>query len=374
VRTVIGAQIPLVASLDRHANVSRQMIDSADVLIAYRTYPHVDMAVTGARAFDWITRRLAGRPRPYVAWLRIPYLIPMCWQCTDITPAQGLYALLDEPEAGGVDSASFAMGFPAADVEKCGPAVWAYGASAQAAQDFAQRMLDVVNAAEPEFSGEILNAQEAVARAIDIAGRQGGPVVIADAQDNPGAGGSADTTTLLKALVAAAGKGQIKGLKSAVLGLLVDPHAVQLAHAAGEGARLHLSLGGKSRIEEDTPFEAKFVVEKLHAGEVIATGSVFSGYRLTLGPSACLAIGAVRVIVVSKPVQLLDLALLRFIGIEPSEQSIIAVKSTVHFRADFEPLAREILICAAPGSFLLDPSRLPWSKLPDDIRKTPRNN
>lgn len=365
VRAVIGPDIPLVASLDLHANVSEKMMDNADVLIAYRTYPHVDMAATGARAFDWIRRRLGGQPRPHAAWLRVPYLIPMCWQCTDAAPAQGLYALQQALEVQGADSVSFAMGFPAADVDKCGPAVWAYGASAPAAQAAAQRLLDAVSAAEPAFSGEILGARAAVARAIDIASSKGGPVLIADAQDNPGAGGSADTTTLLKALVAG-------GAKGAVLGLLVDPHAARAAHAAGAGASLHLSLGGKSGIAGDTPFEAEFVVERLHPGDVVATGSVFSGYQLTLGPSACLLIGEIRVVVISKPVQLLDLALLRFIGIEPAAQSIIAIKSTVHFRADFAPLASDILICAAPGAFLLDPARLPWSKLPAAIRKAPR--
>jgi len=365
VRALIGADIPLVASLDLHANVSQKMIDHADILIAYRTYPHVDMAATGARAFDWIARRLAGQPRPSSAWLRVSYLIPLCWQCTETTPAQGLYALLNETTAQAANALSFAMGFPAADVEKCGPSVWAYAASAQAAQTAAQNLLTAVNAAEAGFSGEIVDAQTAVKRAIDRHGSRRGPVIIADAQDNPGAGGSADTTGLLKALVAS-------GATRAVFGLLVDPQAAGQAHAAGEGRYLHLALGGKSYIEGDSPLAAQFLVERLHPGDVNATGSVFRGYRLQLGPSACLVIGGVRVVVISKPVQLLDLALLRFIGIEPTEQSIIAVKSTVHFRADFAPIASDILICAAPGAFLLDPARLPWSKLPNGIRKIPR--
>ncbi|MFJ9449400.1 M81 family metallopeptidase [Herbaspirillum sp. NPDC101397] len=364
VRTLVGADVPIVASLDLHANVSQKMIDHADVLVAYRTYPHVDMAATGARAFNWIARRLAGAPRPHAAWLRAPYLIPMCWQCTDDAPAHDLYALLDHVDTAGDDSASFAMGFPAADVEKCGPAVWAYGTSAQSAQDAAQGLLDAVNAAEGQFNGEIFSAQDVVAHAIAIGRDNSGPVVIADAQDNPGAGGSADTTALLKAMIAARAD-------NAVLGLLVDPQAAQLAHAAGAGARLSLSLGGKSGIAGDSPLEAEFLVERLHGGDVTATGSVFSGYRLTLGASALLTVGGMRVIVASKPIQLLDLALLRFIGVEPLEQTIIAVKSTVHFRADFAPIASNILICAAPGAFPLDPRQLAWSRLPGWMRKMP---
>lgn len=370
VRTAIGEHVPLIASLDLHANVSQKMLDHADVLVAYRTYPHVDMAITGARAYDWVRRRLAGEPRPHHAWQRIPFLIPMCWQCTDAEPARNLYALLEKREAEDTNRAnrasslSFAMGFPAADVEKCGPVAWAYGATEMAARDAVQYLLQAVEAAEPAFSGEILDAHDAVARAIGIVAAKGGPVVIADAQDNPGAGGSADTTTLLNALVTA-------GAKRAVLGLLVDPQAAQAAHAAGTGAQLSLSLGGKSGIDGDTPLHAQFLVERLHDGSVTASGSVFRGYHLTLGPSALLVVGGVRVIVISRAIQLLDLALLRFIGIEPSEQDIIAVKSTVHFRADFAPVASEILVCAAPGAFLLDPSRLPWKKLPAAIRRTP---
>ena len=363
--TKTGVPVPLVASLDLHANVSQQMLDSADMLIAYRTYPHVDMAATGARAFAWLQRRLAGAARPHVAWRRVPFLIPLCWQCTDAAPAQSLYALQAQLETDAVHSVSFAMGFPAADVEKCGPSVWAYGDSPEAAGRAAQAMLDAVEAAEAAFSGEIFDAPEAVARALAIVRSKGGPVVIADAQDNPGAGGSADTTTLLKALIDG-------GATGAVLGLLVDPQAARRAHAAGAGARLQLSLGGKSQIAGDTPLLAEFTVERLHDGDVAATGSVFRGYQLTLGPSACLMTGGVRVVVISKAVQLLDLALLRFIGIEPSEQSVIAVKSTVHFRADFAPIASDILICAAPGAFLLDPEKLSWHKLPATMRKTPR--
>jgi microcystin degradation protein MlrC len=367
VRAVIGEETPLVASLDLHANVSPLMFDSADMLIAYCTYPHVDMAATGARAFDWLQQLPTGTARAattHGAWRRVPYLIPMCWQCTDTAPAKDLYALQQRLESDGALSVSLAMGFPAADVEKCGPSVWAYADSQPAAELAAHALLEAFNAAEAAFSGEILNADAAVSRAMKIATDKGGPVVIADAQDNPGAGGSADTTALLKALVAG-------GARSAVLGLLVDPQAARRAHAAGEGSTLRLSLGGKSGIAGDTPFDAEFRVERLHAGEVVASGSVFSGYHLTLGPSACLAIGGVRVVVISKAVQLLDLALLRFIGIEPAEQAIIAVKSTVHFRADFAPLASEILICAAPGAFLLDPAALPWSKLPAEIRRRP---
>jgi len=364
VRAVIGRETLLLASLDLHANVSPRMLSQADLLLSYRTYPHVDMAATGARTFEWLLRLAAAPQRPVVAWRRIPFLIPMCWQCTDLQPAQALQALTQKVEEENAAPAHFTMGFPAADVAECGPLVWAYGIDEEQATHAVTRLETATLAAEPQFGGEILDVHAAVARAQHSVREGRSPVVIADAQDNPGAGGSADTTGLLRELV--------RVDADAVLGLLVDPGAAAAAHAAGSGATLDLTLGGRSGLAGDAPFPVSARVDRLHDGMVDATGSVFRNYRLTLGPSALLAIGRVQVIVVSQPVQLLDLALLRFVGLEPDQLKIIVLKSTVHFRADFSPIAAEILVCAAPGSFPLDPAQLPWTQLPPEIRRRPQ--
>lgn len=94
VRALIGPDVPLVASLDLHANVTERMLAQANALIAYRTYPHIDMADTGARAFAFMQKRREGMPRPHLASRRISYLLPTCWQCTMAMPAKGLYARL----------------------------------------------------------------------------------------------------------------------------------------------------------------------------------------------------------------------------------------------------------------------------------------
>lgn len=222
-----------------------------------------------------------------------------------------------------------------------------------------------LSAAEPAFAGELLSAEAAVARAMALSAEHpaAGPIVIADAQDNPGAGGTSDTTGLLHALVAA-------NAQDAVIGVMVDAQAAALAHQAGEGAQLRLRLGARpAGPGEPPPVDAVFTVERLHDGQVDATGSVFRGYRLTLGPSACLRLGGVRVVVASRKVQMLDLALMRFVGIEPAAQRILAVKSTVHFRADFAPLAQAILICRSPGAYELDPARLTWHRLRAGVRR-----
>lgn len=366
VREIVGERVPVVASLDLHANVSETMLRCADHLVAYRTYPHVDMARTGAEVLRLLDIRLARGSKPCVAWRRGPFLIPLCWQSTGSAPAGPLYAGLRPHGESPVVSVSLTMGFPAADVHDCGPMVWAYADSPGQAEQAVESLAAQFLAAEHQFDGLLLTPEQAVDAALAHARAhaRAGPVVIADAQDNPGAGGSSDTMGLIRALVE-------RGACDAVCGLVADPAAASAAHAAGEGAVLRLALGGRSGVPGDAPLVADYVVERVHDGHVQATGAVFRGYKLQLGPSACLRIGGVRILVTSRKVQLLDLALVRFMGLEPGRQCIVAVKSTVHFRADFEPVASRVLVCAAPGLFPLDPAALPWRRLRAGVRLRP---
>jgi len=363
VRELVGPDVPVIASLDLHANVTRRMLEQADALVAYRTYPHVDMAETGRRAYALLRRRLADGVRPAVAWRRLDFLLPICWQCTDIEPAKGLYRKLEQIEAD-VLHVSFAMGFPAADFPECSPVIWAYGTDQAGAEAAAQALADAVAAAEPAFAGKLYDADEAVLYAMRQSASAGRPIVIADAQDNPGAGSNSDTTGLLRALVR-------HDVQRAAIGLIVDPGAVQRVHAAGEGARIRLPIGGNSGVAGDEPFEAEFVVERISDGRFDATGPYYRGFRLDVGPSACLRIGGVRVVLASHKVQMADQAMFRFVGIEPTRQAVLVVKSAVHFRADFTPIAQEIIVATAPGAMPMDAAALPWKNLPDGLRLGP---
>jgi microcystin degradation protein MlrC len=190
------------------------------------------------------------------------------------------------------------------------------------------------------------------------------PIVIADTQDNPGAGGDSDTTGMLRALVR-------NRASRAAIGVIYDPVSAKAAHEAGVGATVTLALGGKSGIPGDAPYKESFVVENLSEGRFIAPGPYFGGREMEMGPSACLRIGDVRVVVASHKAQLADQALYRYVGIEPTDQAILVNKSSVHFRADFEPIAEKLLICAAPGAMPADPASLPWTRLRSGIRLRP---
>ncbi|MBR0695203.1 M81 family metallopeptidase [Bradyrhizobium lablabi] len=364
VRKVIGKDLPLVASLDLHANVSPEMIAHADALIAYRTYPHVDMADTGRACAQHLALLLRSRQRLAKAFRQLPFLIPISWQCTNDQPAKDIYEKLAALENDGVPTLSFAPGFPAADFRDCGPSVFAYGRTQTDADAAADRIVALVESHEDDFDGRIYSPDEGVRLAMELAKSATRPIVIADTQDNPGAGGDSDTTGMLRALVR-------NNAVRAATGVIYDPQSAKTAYAAGVGAIVTLDLGGKSGISGDAPYRETFVVEKLSDGRFVAPGPYYGGRDMDMGPSACLRIGGVRVVVGSYKAQLADQSMYRYVGIEPMEQAILVNKSSVHFRADFEPIAEKLLICAAPGAMPADTASLPWKHLRPGIRIKP---
>jgi microcystin degradation protein MlrC len=364
VRNVIGKAVPLVASLDLHANVTPEMVGHADALIAYRKYPHVDMADTGRASAKHLALLLHAKQRFTKAFRQLPFLIPISWQCTNDQPTKGIYEKLVALESDAVPTLSFAPGFPAADFAHCGPSVFAYGKTQADADRAADRVAALVEGHENDFDGRIYTPDEGVHRAMEIAKSAKKPIVIADTQDNPGAGGDSDTTGMLRALV------RNKATRAAI-GVICDPESAKAAHDAGVGATVTLALGGKSGIPGDAPYRETFTVEKLSDGNFVAPGPFYGGRDMEMGPSACLRIGDVRVVVASHKAQLADQSMYRYVGIEPTEQAILVNKSSVHFRADFEPIAEKLLICAAPGAMPADPATLPWTRLRRGIRIKP---
>ncbi len=364
IRAAVGPDIPIVASLDLHANVTEAMFRNADVLDGFRTYPHVDMAETGARAAE-ILARIGRDGAPAKAMRRPDFLMSINWQCTLSDPARAVYRRLAElARAGDIYGVSFLQGFPPADIAECGPVVLAYGADQAAADSAADRLLAEIEARRDGFDGAYLDPEAAVAAAMAAAGG-GRPVVIADTQDNPGGGGDGDTTGLLRALAAAAPEG-------AVLGLLIDAEAAALAHAVGVGGSAPVRLGGRSW-SVDAPFETTMTVERLGDGAFTCTGPFYLGARMQLGPMALVRIGdtPVRVVLASRKVQAADKEMFRCMGVEPAAARILVLKSSVHFRADFGPIAAEIFIARAPGPVIADPAELPYRNLRNGVRLGP---
>lgn len=366
VREIVGPAIPVVISLDLHANVTAGMVEHCDAMTIYRTYPHLDMAETGARAYELLEPLLAGF-KLHKAMRKIPFLFPLTAQCTDFEPCRSIYAPLDAvSQTPGLNNIDFATGFPPADIAECGAAVVAYGVDAATVEEKADALYRQVLDAEADFHFETFTADQAVVRAIGNDSDK--PVVLADAQDNPGAGGTSDTTGLLESLVR-------NGARQAVIAILFDPEVAQMAHVAGVGAMLDTDLGAKTGFPGVQSFGGKFEVEALGDGRFVFTGAMNLNSHAELGKMALLRVvdddSEVRVVVGSMRAQCLDLAMIRHLGIEPTEQKIVAVKSTVHFRADYDPIAAETLVVITPGANYCRLTDMKYKNLRAGIRLEP---
>ena len=365
-RHSIGRDLSIAISLDLHANVTPAMVEHADIIDMYRYYPHIDMVETGIRAGEKLVQIIRSGRRPAKAFRQLDFLIPVNGGCTDFWPARELYLELMprmENQTAGLLSLCFACGFPQADFQDCGPSVLAYGETQGIADAAADSIAAEVARREAKFMPSSIRVQDAVAKALDIAMAATKPVVIADTQDNPGGGGPGDTTGLLRALIAARAKG-------AVIGAIIDQATADAAHAAGEGASLDFSIGGK-RLPGDTPVETRARVLRARSDGWTALGAMKGGMSVDLGRTALLEIEPEGVLVAVA--QTLDSSIFRHLGLAPETLPIIAVKSSVHFRADFAPMAAAIIVAKAPGPVSIDHTELPYKKLRPGLRTMPRN-
>ena len=364
-REIVGPDVCIVASLDLHANVTEEMVDAADYLAVFRTYPHVDMAETGRRTAIALHQMSVSGARPAKAFRKLDFLIPLTGSCTLEEPAASIYETITKVELDlSFSGASFATGFSPADIFETGPSILVYAKTQKAADGKADELVELVCAHEVEFSANIWTAEDAIDFANDHS-KENGPVIFADTQDNPGAGGNGDTIGLLKALIDAKAE-------KAALGVLYDPAAAQAAHDAGEGALVSLNLGAHTGgAPDEKPIEADFRVLALSDGSFVADGPYYDGAHVSLGPTALIELSGIQIVIASKKVQCADRAMFTHIGCEVKDMEIVAVKSSVHFRADFTSIASAILVVTSPGPNPADHRELNYQKLRAGVRLMP---
>lgn len=370
-RLQVGPAMPITVALDLHANVTQAMVDHADFMDMYRFYPHTDMAETGARAAEGLLRILKTGQRPAKAFRQIDFLIPINSGCTDFGPSAEVYGQVMpaiERETPGLLGLSFACGFPQADIADVGPSVIAYAETAEQAAAAAEQLVREVQQREARYLPDFLGAREAVERALVIAAKASKPVIIADTQDNPGGGGPGDTTGVLAALIAAKAKG-------AVIGAIIDAETADAAHAAGEGNTALFAIGGK-RYPGDSPVQVRCRVLRRRSDGWTALGAMKGGMSVDLGRTALLETEdeGVLVVVASRVAQTMDSSIFRHLGLVPESLPIIVVKSSVHFRADFAPMAEAILVAKAPGPVTIDLRDLHYTKARAGLRMMPGGN
>ncbi len=362
IREVTSATVPIAITLDPHANVSRQMCALADIIVSFRTYPHVDMRDTGRRAGDILHRTMAGEISPRTIRATCPMLKEVNGGRTDIGPMIRRIEMARTYEGhADVFAVSINAGFAAADIAEVGPTVLVTGQGDFAAHSaFAETIADDIWDRRHEVLNDYLTVEAAATVAAEFDCKRG-PLVIADYADNPGGGGYGDSTNLLRALLDA-------GVTDACFGPMVDREATQAVHSAEIGDRVHIALGGKTDARfGGGPLVVNAEIVSISDGQFIGDGPIIGGLRRTFGPSAVLRVGGIEILVVTFAHQMLDLQQFRTFGIDPVRKRVVALKSMQHFRAAFEPIAGKVIVCDSGALCTPHHERLPYRNVPRPI-------
>lgn len=353
VRTAVG-DVPLAATVDSHANLTAAMMDEADILIPYRTYPHVDVRETGQRAARLLLEMLSGRLDPVLAVAKVPMLLPAETHLTDRQPMWSLWLHLETLRRNGtVVDGGLCPVQPWLDLPDLGFGVVVLtDGDPAAARTSADALARDAWALRHAFDVALVEPLEAVRRALAMDGR---PVILAESADAPGAGSPGDGTAVLQALM------ELR-VTDRVLLTLVDPEAVQACAAAGVGSRLTVSVGGK-RGRYSAPVAVTGTVRRVGVAEFVFTAG-YTGTVAKMGMTAVLDTGAIRVVLTERAVPPFDPALYRAVGLEPQEAKIVVVKSPAGFRAAYEPIAHAIIHVDSPGHSPPNLRRLSYVRRP----------
>lgn len=358
VRRAVGPEAPIAVVLDSHANLTPMMVAHADILLAYETYPHIDTYARGSQAVRLLEQLLRGEIQPTHALRQVPLLTPLTTQWTEgPTPMRDLALLAGQARRErAVVAVALVSGFPYSDIHDAGMAVLVTTDGDPAtANALADRLAAACWERRALFEPDLTPVDEAVKLAMAA---ERGPVVLADVADNPGGGASGDGTAILAALLAARAEG-------AVVATIADPEAARQAAAIGAGNRGVLRLGGKTDHLHGPTLELDARVRWAGDLSFVNRGPMGTGTTTRLGPSAVIEAGdpPVEVIVATNRVQVLDPELLRAAGIEPGARRIVALKSSVHFRAAFAPLAAGIIEVDGPGLSSPDLLSFPYRRV-----------
>ncbi|PMR72181.1 M81 family metallopeptidase [Halomonas heilongjiangensis] len=360
VRSIVGPEVPIVATLDLHGNVSERMVESADAIVAYRTNPHVDMRARGMEAAGILLEMFTGM-RPEMAFIRLPLIPPTVTLLTESGPyadiieyGQGL--ITDE-----IANVSILGGFAFGDTPKNGMAILVTarhggGVARAVARLIAQKAWDD----HERYVPHLASLEDAVARVVEAGRHTDLPaLILADVADNPGGGGRGNTMWILEALHDA-------NVTGVMVGVIHDPALAHEAHARGEGATFQAIFNRHEPDEFSRRFEATARVACLKDGECVGRRGFYAGRHMNLGPSALLVLGGIQVVVISIRTQCADPVFLEMMGLDIARARAVVVKSRGHFRAGFDEFfsADQVIEVDTPGLTSPILSRFDFRHLP----------
>lgn len=365
-RAIAGPRMPIAISLDLHANCTPLMCELADIIVSYKTYPHVDMRDRGLQTGRILERMMAGSARPKTLRAHRPMLDEINSGRSDAGPMLPLYARARAAEnEPGILAVSINAGFSDADIREVGPTVVVTydqetrGAAARA-RAVAEEIADGIWAARFTSENVYLSVEEAAAIAKGFDASKG-PLVIADYSDNPGSGAYGDATNLLKAMLDAK-------LANAAFGPMIDPQAAADLVSRTEGERVTIRLGGKNDPAfGGGPLEVEGEIRTISDGAFVGDGPILGGLHHSYGPTAVLRTGGIDILVVTANAQMLDQQQFKAFGIVPAEKAVIGLKSMQHFRAAFEPIAGRVIVCDSGALSTPQYSRRTYRNVPRPI-------
>ncbi len=344
IRDSVGPIIPIGVTLDLHANVTDRMAALADVIVSYRTYPHIDAYDVGREVAGLIARTLDEEIRPHTVVARGAMLDGADHgRTTAPGPMTESLALAKEYESEPtVLAVTINAGFPWADIRETGPSVVVVGDGENSRHaEIASMLIDHIYRSRERSTIKTVSVAEAMSR-IRQGGGKKGPVVLADFADNPGGGGYGDATGLLKGMLEA-------NIADGAFANMYDPEAAAACAEAGEGAEITITLGGRLDPSTGAPIEVTGTVQRVTDGNFVYEGPMAKGVKVKGGTTAVLRANGTDIVINSRRYQVYDLNFFRHAGIEPAKKKVVAVKSAHHFRAAFGPIAGDIIVVDEGG-------------------------
>lgn len=371
VRELVGPDVPVVVTLDLHANVTEEMVRSADALVAYETYPHLDKAETGRCGLELLARAMRGEISPTMHFERPPTLVFQPKAYTPSGPMAEVMALAREHETrDGVLKANVLPGFYHADIPEMGvttPVVTDDdpGLAREVSRDLATTIWERREAFVEEYPKPPEAVREAK-RIVDGLGPDDGPVVMAEFGSNPGGGGASNGTTVLREFLD-------QGVENAGWAIMHDPEAVADCIDAGVGERLTTTIGGKTDDKHGEPIaDLDGYVKAVTDGRYVNTGTSHSGYgvqnaigrtvRFQCGPN-----DSITVVLAERRASAFDAEIWRHVGQPPERLDVICIPSLIAFLGDYEPLSSDVILVDTPGLSAVNPARFDYEKIPRPV-------
>lgn len=354
-RDSFGESIPIVVTLDHHANVSQQMTDKSTALVIYKTNPHIDQRQRGIQAAELMIEILDGAVSPTQALAKPPMMLNILYQNTEAEP---MNPILDEAKRlesqGDILVGSCAAGYPYADVYEVGPSfVIVTDNNLQLAQKEADRLADMLWDEHKNLTLNLPDAENAVKKAI---GSDKQPVILVEMGDNIGGGSPGDSTFILTELV--------KQNVSGYVVILCDPPCVQSCVQNGVGHKVSLRVGGKADSQHGDPVSIQGTVRLIHDGHFIETEPRHGGQRNhDQGLTAVVTVDDSLVVLTSKRQTPFSLHQLYSLGIDPERMRMIVVKAAIAYRAAYEPIAGKIVEVDTPGLTAVNPLHFTYNNV-----------